>query len=220
MTAVLVGLPTTTTGGAGSSLAVNLPASPIAGNLLLMLLGFWSTAPGDPSGWALSHVTANTASMRLAVYTRTVTGSEGATVAVNGYVADDPRTAIVLQASGAGGVDVVDSALAATPFNCPAIVTTMANDLVLVSAFTETQGTSTFDDFPAGTTTLTKLKTAVVGGYAGMHSLGSRAQAVAGSTGTTTVTATGTGMSTSVAVLTLAVKPASVDSTQFFRLLR
>src|SRR6185369_9658309 len=186
MTVTLVGSPTTTTGGASTTLVVNLPASPTVGNTLVMILGFFSTAPTNPTGWLPEHVTLNsTTSMRLAAYSRIVDGSEGSTITVSGYVTDDSRTAMVVQATGAVSVDAVNSQWMATPFSCPDITTTMANDLVLVSAFSQTQGTSQFDDFPAGTTTLSKIKSSVVSGWAATHSLGSRAQAVAGATGTT-----------------------------------
>src|SRR6478672_1798544 len=132
MTATVVNV-TTSSSNTGTSLTVNMPTTPTVGNLLVMVLGFWTTAPSTGlTGWTLRELVSDTASMRIAVYDRVVDGSETSTYTVGGYVSGDSRTARVIQLSGHNGYDTdASQRLTTSPWPAQSITTTVDDCLVI-----------------------------------------------------------------------------------------
>jgi hypothetical protein len=209
MTASVVGSPTYTGGGASTVLAAGLPSTPAVGNLLVLVLSFWSTAPSTPSGWTQQALTTLDTSMRQGIYTKVVVGSEGSSVSFTGFVADDPRSSLVLNVTNHNGVDVATAMFgdAEVPMAAPSITTTVDDTLVINSCFCQCDaaGSGAYGDFASGTT-LSKAVSGPVGGYTALSALATLVKTTAGATGTNAVAVTGTGATASWAGSAIAIK--------------
>ena len=211
MTASIVGSPVDSTSTTGTSLTVNLPAAPTNGNLLLMILGFWNVAPGTPAGWNQRALTEDWGSMRIGLYARIVDGSEGSSVNVSGYFADDSRTATVLEIAGHGGYDVaVSEAGDSFPITVPSVTTTVDDCLVIGTGFSQitSGGTAAWGAWASGTS-VTTFTTGVASGYFSMQAVAQDTKPTAGATGTVVASTTGTGWANSWAAATIAIKPSA-----------
>lgn len=199
-------------GGAGTSMVVNMPATPTVGNLLVMILGFWTTAPtGGLTDWTLQDVTADAGSMRIGVYTRVVSGSEASTYTPTGYASDDPRCALVVQISGHNGFGAVASAQdSESPWTVGSITTTADGDLVISAVYSQAQTAGRTISWSAGTPLGSMVESGAVGGWRGFLSAVAEVKAVTGATTPPSATPQSTTWSGNGAITTFAIKSSPV----------
>lgn len=175
----------------GTTLDVAMPASTTAGNRLIMILGYWNTAPADPAGWTLKQKT-TTGNMNMAVYEKLASGSDGTTVTVTGFASGDPRTGSVVQCSGSGEVHLANVfASSAATREIPSITTTAPGCLILRAFFTQDQtGNQTLTWSGTGTE-IADFTSPGGGGWYAHQGVHSELQTAAGPTGAVTVTPSG-----------------------------
>jgi hypothetical protein len=133
-----------------SSFVVNLPASLVSGNLLLMGVVTQGGAVTTPSGWTLLN-SVSSASPYYYLFRKTSTGSEGSTVTVT--IAGAGCGAVVYQISGWSGTPAVGTAASGsgtTPD--PPSVTASSSPFLSVSfaAGRYSSGTQSITSVPSG----------------------------------------------------------------------
>lgn len=194
----------------GTTLTVTMPTVRTVGNALKMFVGFWGGGTPACTGWTLDSVTAGT-SARMAVFSRSVDGSETSTYSVTGFTDSDTRSAAVVQISGQA-----DLGLTSTPavlvesssvWTAPSVTTTVDNSLVL--SFFYTQSDTGTPAFAWGTGTQVSNFASTTGSWKSYESGISRVQATAGATGTTTITRTVPDSSANAAVASVILTPSS-----------
>ncbi len=221
MTAAIVGAPTSTVGAvAGTTLAVNLPASPAIGNLLVMFIGRTNGVNLTATGWTdySNVVVEDTVTSLGSVFVREVTGTEGSSITVTGFTGNRPKLAIVLEVTNHEGVDVSAGVRGWAPVGTPqaqqalpSVVTTANNALVLNSAYGFNWDNADSWGVYTGATQTALIATTDTNSGAdwtiGHLTVGQTIQVVAGSTGLITV-ASPSDWEGSWTAITLAIKSA------------
>src|SRR6185312_8881350 len=113
----VVNTATTNDNTTSASSAINLPASIVAGNLLLMVISQAAntgTAITQPTGWS-TLVSNNAAGRLMAIFYKTATGSEGAMVTVSHSALR--TTAVAYQISGWSGTPEITAAATGSSSN-------------------------------------------------------------------------------------------------------
>lgn len=216
MTATLVNT-TNSTSIAGTTLVVNLPATPVVGNLLVMAIGCWGGATfAGLTGWTQRTAVSGT-SMQCAIYTRVVDGTEPASYTITGFTASaDPRMASVLQISGHGGHDVsvslFNTATGTSPWaTIPNVTTTVADTLLIRGIYSQSQINTIVWTWSGTTTPVADFYTAASGGWLGHQSVIRQTLPAAGSSPAATVSrSTAASSSNNHAMFTVAIKPGTV----------
>lgn len=139
----------TNSSSTGTSMVVDMPASPTVGNLLVMIFGYFTTfSAGGLTAWTQQQYRSSASNYGAAIYTRVVDGTESATYTATGFVSTETRNCSVLEVSGHDGVDASAlgfSTSSSSSWTSPSVTTTVADDLVIREAFTgQTSKTGSF----------------------------------------------------------------------------
>lgn len=148
---------TTTSSGTGQSLAVNMPATVNAGELLLMHFNSALNNITTPAGWTLwpsTHITQAEGGQRGVIFTKRADGTEGGTtVTVTHSGFNSHATASVHRLSNAGTIRVTPATTAAnntTSIDPSAVTPRYGSRPFLVIAFASANGAGTWSVFPTG----------------------------------------------------------------------
>lgn len=217
MTASPVGSPVNSSSVTGTSITVDVPADPGVGNLLVMILGFWGGwTPAGLTDWVQKAITSDTASMRLACYTRVVDGTEPSSYSVSGFAASgDPRQASVIELSGHDNYDAGATTRitdADTSWDIPSVDTTVDDDLVFRAVFSQCLANTVTWSWSGSTSAVTDFYSAIGGSYYGHLAARSQVQASAGATGALTLTRSADTDADNYAQITFGVKPGAASA--------
>lgn len=191
-----------------------MPDNIAAGNLLIMILGWWGGfTPAGLSGWTQRLIASGT-SQRIAYYEKIATGNE-ATVNVTGFAAaDDPRCAVVLQIANHNGYNVgaVTTGFSQTSWTVPA-VSSVADNLIIRSVFSQSQTNSVNWSWSGNPIPVADFYSGQAQGWFGHQSV--VWQPATGPASTLTVTRSSLGLSDNFAAMTVAIKPDGTGASQW-----
>jgi hypothetical protein len=193
----------------GTTIAATLPGSRVNGNLLVAFVGFYSTIPSTPSGWAFHAGTTTAGNQSVRMYTRTVTGSESATITFTGFLSGDSRTATIIQLSGVESIGPGQYQFneSGGAHSTPSVTTTTPGNMVLRALHAQYPESSAYTwSWPPDQTEIADHIGPFAAGWRSTLTLAHSTQASAGASGTAVVTHS-SGQTMTYASLTVAFQP-------------